>query len=46
MNYKNINDYEVLYMIRENSDDARDLIFQKYSPIIKKIANKICLINL
>lgn len=45
MNYKNINDYEVLYMIRENSDDARDLIFQKYSPIIKKIANKYYLAN-
>ncbi len=45
MNYKNVNDYEVLYMIRENSDDARDIMFEKYFPIIKKIASKFYLIN-
>ncbi len=45
MDYKNINDYEVLYMIRENSEDARDLIFEKYSPIIKSLASKYYLNN-
>ena len=37
MNYKDYNDYEVLYMIREDSDII-DLIIQKYEPLIKKIA--------
>ena len=39
MDYKRLNDYEILYMVKENSDDARDLMFEKYSPIIKKLAN-------
>lgn len=40
MDYKNVNDYEIIYMIRENDDDARNLIFNKYLPIVKSIANK------
>ena len=41
MNYKNINDYEILYMVKENSDDAsRNLIFEKYFPIMKNLAFK------
>lgn len=40
MDYKNVNDYEVLYMIRENSEEARDLMYEKYLPIIKNITNK------
>lgn len=39
MNYKIYNDYELIYMIRENDDYSRDLIFQKYNPIIRKIAS-------
>lgn len=40
MDYKKVNDYEVIYMIRENDEDARDLMLQKYLPIIKKLASK------
>ncbi len=39
MDYKKINDYEVLYMIRENSEDARDILYEKYLPILKKLAS-------
>lgn len=40
MNYKNVNDYEVMYMIRENSEDAVNLMYKKYMPFIRKIAAK------
>lgn len=39
MDYKDLNDYEVVYMVRENDDDAREIIFNKYIPIVKKIAS-------
>ena len=39
MNYKNYNDYEVLYMISENDEHATSIIYQKYKPIILSIAN-------
>ena len=38
MNYKLYNDYELIYMIRENDEYSYDVLFQKYSPIIKRIA--------
>lgn len=40
MDYKKVNDYEVMYMIRECDDDAKDLLFKKYSPVINKFASK------
>lgn len=40
MNYKNINDYELLYYVKENDDAALNLLFKKYEPIINKIASK------
>ena len=41
--YKNINDYEQLYLIRENDDEeAKDIIFSKYKPIVLSIAKKYC----
>ena len=40
MDYKKINDYEVLYMIKENDDYSEKLMYKKYLPIIKKIASK------
>lgn len=40
MNYKNINDYEQLYLIKENDDTANEIIFTKYKPIIYSIASK------
>lgn len=40
MNYKQINDYELIYMVRENDDGSKDLLYEKYLPIIKNIANE------
>lgn len=37
--YRDLNDYEIMYMVEEN-DDARELLFDKYRPIILNIANK------
>ena len=40
MNYKNINDYELLYYVKENDDEALNTLFVKYDPIINKLSNK------
>ena len=34
--YRNLNDYEILYMVNDNND-AFDILYQKYQPLIKKI---------
>ena len=39
MNYKLYNDFELIYMIRENDDVSQNIIFDKYKPIIMNIAN-------
>ena len=36
--YKDLNDYEIMYMISENDEDATNLLFTKYKPIILKLA--------
>lgn len=38
MNYKKYNDYELIYNVRENDDSSYDILFNKYIPIIKKMA--------
>ncbi len=38
MDYKNINDYELLYLISENSEEAYNFVYQKYRPLISKLA--------
>ncbi len=40
MDYKNFNDYEVVYMIRENDEDSRNLMFRKYFPVVRRYAFK------
>lgn len=40
MEYRNLNDYEIIYMVRENDDVAQNMMFKKYLPVIKKIATK------
>lgn len=41
MNYKELNDYELVYRIRENMDeDAENLMIKKYEPIICSYAKK------
>ena len=39
-NYQKYNDYELIYMVRENEDCCRDILYDKYFPIIKSIANE------
>lgn len=41
MDYKNINDYETIYMIRERNEDAYNLMYYKYQPIISKLAKTL-----
>ena len=33
------NDYELISMVRENDESSYDTLFQKYTPIIKKLAS-------
>lgn len=40
MNYENLNDYELLSYVSE-SDDASEIIFEKYKPLIINVANKM-----
>ena len=41
MDYKSINDYELVYRIRENNDDdAIEMMIKKYEPIICSYAKK------
>lgn len=40
MDYKEINDYEVLYLVSEDMDASFDILFQKYLPIIKAVAKR------
>ena len=38
--YRDFNDYEVMYLVEEQNEDAREILFQKYKPIILKIQVK------
>ena len=38
--YLDLNDYELMYMISENDEDAKEIMFKKYQPIVYKFAKK------
>ena len=38
MKYKNVNDYEQLYLISENDEEANRVMYEKYKPIIYSFA--------
>lgn len=38
--YKDFNDYELMYMVSDNDELALSIIYDKYTPVIKKIARK------
>lgn len=40
MNYRQANDYELIYMVRENDEGSQDILYEKYYPIVKNIANE------
>jgi len=41
MNYKDYNDYELINYIRENSEEANEILFEKYKPMIVNLATKM-----
>lgn len=41
MDYKTLNDYELISYINESNEDANNLLIKKYEPLIVKIANKM-----
>lgn len=40
MDYKHFNDYEILYLVREHQEDAEQLLYEKYRPLIQSLAYK------
>lgn len=38
MLYRGYNDYELIYMVKENCDDYRGILYDKYSSILKSIS--------
>lgn len=39
--YKDQNDYELLYLISENNEDAKDIFYEKYKPFIVSKATSL-----
>lgn len=40
MNYRNLNDNEMLYMVSDNNEDLLGYIYEKYKPVVLGIAKK------
>ena len=40
MNYSDINDYELLFMIQEQNQDALNIIYDKYYYMVRSIVKK------
>ena len=38
--YRDLNDYEMLYLISDNNDDEYEIMQEKYNPLISKIVKK------
>jgi len=36
--YKDLNDYEILYLVEENNEDAVHTLYEKYRPVIERYA--------
>ena len=41
MEYRNLNDNEMLYLISENNEEAYNFMYKKYEPLINKVATDI-----
>ena len=41
MQYNDYNDYELLSYISENNEEANEILFEKYKPLIVNISNKM-----
>ena len=40
MNYHEENDYELIYLIRQENEDAKNIFYKKYTPIVESKAKK------
>lgn len=40
MNYKEFNDYELLYGVKEKDDESLNIIFKKYEGLLSKVCSK------
>lgn len=40
MNYENFNDNELIFMVKEQDEDAQNILYDKYYYLIRKIINK------
>ena len=45
MDYKNLNDYELIYQVRDNNEVAYGLLIEKYSNLVKILAKKYLKLN-
>ena len=41
MNYRDYNDFELLSYVSEQNEDAKDVLFEKYNPLIVATANRL-----
>lgn len=41
MDYKDLNDYELISYVYENNEEANNILIKKYEPLIKSIANRM-----
>lgn len=41
MDYREYNDNELLYYVHENNEEANELIYKKYEPLINNLARKV-----
>ena len=41
MDYREFNDYELISHIRENIEEANDILYNKYKPLIESNARKL-----
>ena len=42
MRYKGVNDYELLYLVGENNEEVYNSIYDKYKPLIHRMAKTLC----
>ena len=41
MNYDKLNDYELINLAKESDDESKNIIIEKYMPLINKMASKM-----
>lgn len=41
MNYKEVNDYELLSYVHDNNEEANEILYDKYKPLIEKNARRL-----